>query len=116
MNGVVKDEQRNIVNQDGLEMTNYKQDVIVNTVDQDWIALADLEFNLSGVSYDQSLSTNDLGVVDFNQLGPGTYTLSETVIPNGYLGLDKPLSNKIEVEQVGHPTAMTLEIAKESFG
>lgn len=62
-------------------------------VDQDSAPLSDVEFTLNGTAS----STNVDGIVSFDGLNAGEYTLTETGTPDGYNSID-PISFSIDCE------------------
>ncbi|MGL9729387.1 SpaA isopeptide-forming pilin-related protein [Enterococcus sp. DIV0756] len=72
----------------------------IKKTDQAGNELRGASFRLIGTSYDQT--SNDGPYFEFTGLRPGEYSLSETVIPNGYQGMKG--SVRISISQTGEVT------------
>ena len=70
----------------------------INKVDQDGNELRGASFRLIGTSYDQTETGGPY--FEFTGLRPGEYSLSETVVPNGYQGMSGTVRISISREGV----------------
>ncbi|MGM0167734.1 hypothetical protein IGI39_002718 [Enterococcus sp. AZ135] len=72
----------------------------IKKVDQDGNDLRGASFRLVGTSYDQTRTGGP--IFEFTGLRPGEYSLSETVVPNGYQGMSGTV--RISISQTGDVT------------
>ena len=87
--------------------------VVQKTDDATGAALPGAVFTLTGDGYRQEQTTNSDGLATFTGLKPGTYTLTETTAPDGYLSNEPSRQVIIEKDRSEH---VLVEVKAPSSG
>ncbi|WP_411953818.1 Cna B-type domain-containing protein [Alkalibacillus sp. S2W] len=82
------------------------------------LAGATFELNYGSGNYSaatQTATTNENGKVTFNNLKPGTYQVTETASPEGYIANSGPIEIDVTLDDVHNGTTVTQEVQNDPY-